>query len=145
MQLGAKATPKAAEWAAPIELVVRFAKRYKSVCQRPRVATSPASRRVVPPGPGRPPGPSKHTLILKDALLLAAQTAGGGGPAGLHNYLAKQAKANPSAFMAMLSKVLPLQPTGGDSGKVIVNIVKHFGDEEPVTLIEHGATGGEEG
>ena len=45
------------------------------------------------------------------------------GPDGLHNYLAKQAKANPSAFMAMLSKVIPLQPTGGDNGKIIVDRV----------------------
>ena len=98
-----------------------------------------------PPGPGRPPGTSKHTLILKDALLLAAQTAGGGGPDGLHNYLARQAEANPTAFMAMLSKVIPLQPTGGDNGKIIVEVVTHFADEEPVTLIEHGATNGDEG
>ena len=84
-----------------------------------------------PPGPGRPPGTSKHTLILKDALLLAAQTAGGGGPDGLHNYLARHAEANPTAFMAMLSKVIPLQPTGADDGKIIVEIVKHFADEGP--------------
>jgi hypothetical protein len=97
-----------------------------------------------PPGPGRPPGPSRHTLILKDALLLAAQTAGGGGPDGLHNYLAKQAKANPSAFMAMLSKVLPLQPSGGNDGKIVVEIVKRFPVEERATIIEHGPTNGDE-
>ena len=82
---------------------------------------------------------------MKDALLLAAQTAGGGGPDGLHNYLAKQAEANPTAFMAMLSKVIPLQPTGGDNGKIIVEVVTHFADEEPVTLIEHVPTIGDEG
>ena len=82
---------------------------------------------------------------MKDALLLAAQTAGGGGPDGLHNYLARQAEANPTAFMAMLSKVIPLQPTGGDNGKIIVEIVKHFADDEPVTLIEHVPTIGDEG
>jgi len=71
---------------------------------------------------------------LKDALLLAAQTAGGGGPDGLHNYLAKQAEANPTAFMAMLSKAIPLQPTGGDGGKIIVEIVKCFDAEDDVTL-----------
>ena len=89
-----------------------------------------------PPGPGRPPGPSKHTLILKDALLLAAQTAGGGGPDGLHNYLAKQAEANPTACMAMLSKLIPLQQTDSDDGKIIVEVVKHFASEERVTLID---------
>ena len=96
-----------------------------------------------PPGPGRPPGPSKHTLIMKDALLLAAQTAGGGGPDGLHNYLARQAEANPTAFMAMLSKVIPLQQSGSGDRKIIVEIVKHFPDEGPVTLIEHGPTNGD--
>ena len=45
---------------------------------------------------------------------------------GLHNYLAKQAEANPSAFMAMLSKVIPLQQSGSDDGKIIVEIVKPF-------------------
>ena len=97
-----------------------------------------------PPGPGRPPGPSRQTLILKDALLLAAQTAGGGGPDGLHNYLAKQAEANPTAFMAMLSRVIPLQQSGSGDGKIIVEIV-NFADEERVTLIEHGPTNGDEG
>jgi hypothetical protein len=79
---------------------------------------------------------------LKDALLLAAQTAGGGGPDGLHNYLAEQAKANPSAFMAMLSRVIPLQPTGADDGKIIVEVVHQRVSEERVTVIEHGPTGG---
>ena len=82
---------------------------------------------------------------LRLYLQLAAQTAGGGGPDGLHNYLAKQAEANPTAFMAMLSKVIPLQPTGGDNGKIIVEVVTHFADEEPVTLIEHVPTIGDEG
>ena len=94
---------------------------------------------------GGPPGPSRQSLILKDALLLAAQTAGGGGPDGLHNYLAKQAEANPTAFMAMLSRVIPLQQSGSGDGKTIVEIVKHFESEERVTLIEHGPTNGEEG
>ena len=59
----------------------------------------------------------------------------------LHNYLAQQAVANPVAFMALLSKVIPLQQqSGSGERKIIVEIVKHFPDEKPVTLIEHGPT-----
>ena len=94
-------------------------------------------------GPTARPEPAYPDI--EDALLLAAQTAGGDGPDGLHNYLAKQAKANPTAFMAMLSKVIPLQQSGSGDGKIIVEIVKHFPDDEPVTLIEHGPTGGDKG
>ena len=47
--------------------------------------------------------------------------------------------------MAMLSKVIPLQPTGDNNGKIIVEVVTHFADEEPVTLIEHVPTIGDEG
>jgi hypothetical protein len=50
-----------------------FAKRYKSVCQRPKGGNVTSFKKGGPPGPGRPPSPSKHTLIMKDALLLAAQ------------------------------------------------------------------------
>ena len=59
-------------------------------------------------------------------------------------YLAKQAEANPSAFMAMLSKVLPLQPSSEDDGKIIVEIVRRFPVEERA-IIEHEPTGGDEG
>lgn len=68
------------------------------------------------PGPGRPKGmPNKFTMNLKDAILQAAAAAGGDG--GLVAYLTTQAsKAEPTAFMAMLGKVLPLQVTGSGGG-----------------------------
>ncbi|MGY8664274.1 hypothetical protein Q3C01_18265 [Bradyrhizobium sp. UFLA05-109] len=37
---------------------------------------------------------NKTTALLKDAVLKAAETAGGGGPDGLVNYLVGQAKQN---------------------------------------------------
>lgn len=48
--------------------------------------------------------------MLKDAILLAAEQAG--GPDGLLGYLKVQAIENPPAFMTLLGKVLPLQIAG---------------------------------
>jgi len=60
-------------------------------------------------GAGRPKGsPNKTTALLKDAILKAAENAGGGDD-GLVKYLETQAKDNPGPFMALLGKVLPMQ------------------------------------
>ncbi len=65
------------------------------------------------PGPGRPKGaPNKTTALLKDAILKAAQRAGGGSEDGIENYLADQAIKNPAPFIALLGKVLPMQIAG---------------------------------
>jgi hypothetical protein len=78
------------------------------------------------PGPGRPKGvPNKATALLKDAILMAAEIAGGGEPDGLVNYLVAQAKQNPVAFMTLLGKVLPMQVSGEKGGNIIVEIVKN--------------------
>jgi hypothetical protein len=70
-------------------------------------------KKVMPISLGRPKGtPNKTTALLKDAILKAAEAAGGGGPDGLAEYLARQAVANPGPFMTLLGKVLPLQVTG---------------------------------
>lgn len=62
---------------------------------------------------GRPKGSlNKTTALLKDAILLAAQRAGGGGEDGIANYLALQAQTNPGPFMTLLGKVLPMQFQG---------------------------------
>lgn len=64
------------------------------------------------PGPGRPKGvPNKTTALLKDAILMAAQKAGGGED-GLVNYLHQQAIANPGPFLSLLGKVLPMTVVG---------------------------------
>lgn len=63
------------------------------------------------PGPGRPKGmPNKTTALLKDAILQAAQEAGGEG--GMVAYLVDQAKKNPGPFMGLLGKVLPMTVAG---------------------------------
>ena len=60
---------------------------------------------------GRAKGtPNKTTALLKDAILKAAEAAGGDD--GLVGYLQAQAAANPGPFMALLGKVLPMQIAG---------------------------------
>lgn len=64
------------------------------------------------PGPGRPKGvPNKANALLKDAIIQAAEQAGGEG--GLIGYLQLQASENPGPFMALLGKVLPTQMQHG--------------------------------
>tara|TARA_R100001086_G_scaffold239526_1_gene164987 strand:- start:744 stop:1055 length:312 start_codon:yes stop_codon:yes gene_type:complete len=70
-------------------------------------------------GPGRPKGQvNKTTALLKDAILKAAQAAGGGGKDGMVEYLTVQATANPGPFMALLGKVLPMQVVGDPDNPV---------------------------
>jgi hypothetical protein len=65
---------------------------------------------------GRQKGtPNKLTRTLKEAILEAAERAG--GPNGTVGYLETQAVANPNAFMSLLGKVLPLQVTGADDAQ----------------------------
>lgn len=59
-------------------------------------------------GPGRPPGKqNKVTVALKDMILQALANVGGS------SYLEAQAEANPTAFMALVGRVLPLQIKDG--------------------------------
>jgi hypothetical protein len=50
---------------------------------------------------------NKTSALLKDAVLEAADTAG--GKEGLVGYLALQARENPVAFMGLLGKLVPSQ------------------------------------
>lgn len=74
------------------------------------------------PGPGRPKGvPNRTTTLLKDAIIAAAEAAG--GKDGLTGYLKLQATTNPQSFLPLLGKVLPMQITGEGDGplKIIIN------------------------
>ncbi len=64
--------------------------------------------------------PNKTTALLKDAILEAARQAGDDTD-GLVAYLKKQADENPGPFLALLGKVLPLQPVGS-------------ADDEPIAI-----------
>jgi hypothetical protein len=69
------------------------------------------------PGAGRKPGiPNKLTGELKEMILEAANRAGGAG--GTVQYLQTQAAANPTAFMSLLGRVLPMT-VGGDKDNPI--------------------------
>lgn len=71
---------------------------------------------------GRPAGSgNKVPAILKEAILKAAELAGGND--GLIGYLHAQAKVNPTAFMGLLGKVLPLQ-MAGDPGNPLVHEIR---------------------
>ncbi len=72
-------------------------------------------------GKGRPKGAvNKTTALLKDAILQAAEEAGGDD--GMAGYLKEQAEKNPGPFMALLGKVLPMQLTGEGGGPVSLKI-----------------------
>jgi hypothetical protein len=61
-------------------------------------------------GKGRKKGvPNKTTVALKEAILRAGDQA---HPLGLIGYLRAQATESPTAFMALLGKVLPLTIAG---------------------------------
>ncbi len=65
-------------------------------------------------GGSRKGRPNKATAALKDMILEALDDAGG------VSYLQKQADKNPSAFLTLVGKVLPLQVTGEGGGPIIV-------------------------
>lgn len=68
-----------------------------------------------PLGSGRAKGtPNKRNVELKDMTLKALKLAGG------TRYLAEQAKLNPSAFLTLLGKILPMQVNQQSD-----NVVRH--------------------
>ena len=69
-------------------------------------------------GKGRPKGAlNKSTKVLKEAILQAAENSHDDGLVG---YLQLQARENPTAFMTLIGKVLPLQHTGEDGADIKV-------------------------
>jgi|OM-RGC.v1.031574604 hypothetical protein len=59
-------------------------------------------------GKGRKKGvPNKLNASVKEAIIEAAKRAGGEG--GMVAYLEKQAHKNPTAFMSILGRVVPMQ------------------------------------
>lgn len=69
-------------------------------------------------GKGRPKGAvNKNTALLKDMILKALDNAGG------IEYLEQQAGENPTAFLTLVGKVLPLQVNAEHTGKIIAHVV----------------------
>jgi hypothetical protein len=70
---------------------------------------------------GRPKGSkNKTTVVLKEAILMAADTAHRDGLVG---YLKAQAIESPSAFLALIGKVLPLTVQQTHDGSVTLQVV----------------------
>lgn len=68
--------------------------------------------------------PNKRTAELR-AMILSALTAEGG-----RKYLRKIAREQPTAFCALLGKVLPTQVVGKDDGPIALEAVVHLAPEE---------------
>tara|TARA_R110000737_G_scaffold196813_2_gene217373 strand:+ start:1281 stop:1547 length:267 start_codon:yes stop_codon:yes gene_type:complete len=76
---------------------------------------------------GRKKGtPNKITALLRDEILQAASAAHPGGRVG---YLTQQAQENPTAFLTLLGKVLPMQVQGTDGGPLQV-VIQRFSKED---------------
>ena len=71
-----------------------------------------------PPGGSRKGRPNQITADVKSMILGALSQVGG------QAYLAEQAEKNPSAFMALLGKVLPMTLDGSMDHSINVQIVR---------------------
>jgi hypothetical protein len=58
--------------------------------------------------------PNRLTSAVKDMILEALNQAGG------VDYFVAQATLNPSAFMTLVGKVLPLQVAGANDGPILI-------------------------
>jgi hypothetical protein len=82
---------------------------------------------------GRTAGtPNRFSADVKAMVLGALEQVGG------QDYLARQADANPGAFMTLVGKVLPLQLSGANNGPVemIVTGVRRSLEIEPESEFE---------
>lgn len=76
---------------------------------------------------GRAKGtPNKLTSDVKQAVIMAAEAAGGAG--GMVGYLTLQAQENPGPFLTLLGKVIPTQLADADGGPLRVIIQRHADD-----------------
>jgi len=78
--------------------------------------------------PGRKPGtpktggrqkgtPNKTTTAIKEMVIAALDKAGG------MEYLVRQADANPTAFLTLVGKVLPLQVDADHRGEIVAKVI----------------------
>lgn len=92
---------------------------------------------------GKPKGTqNRTTVLLKDAILLAAANVGRDekGKDGLVGYLEKQAVVNPGPFMSLLGKVLPMVVQGDKNNplqhRVFVELVAPGTAPKPLPPVE---------
>ncbi len=78
------------------------------------------------PGPGRPKGvPNKFSGQLKEALLSAFN---GAHPDGLASWVLQEAKANPTAGLALLGRLIPVSTEGTLDANLTVRHVDETAD-----------------
>jgi hypothetical protein len=65
--------------------------------------------------------PNRLTASLKDMILSALDDVGG------RDYLARQAAESPTAFLALVGKVLPLQVTGDKDNPITLEVITGVG------------------
>lgn len=74
-------------------------------------------------GPGRRKGvPNKTTTAIKEMVVSALDKAGG------VEYLVKQSSENPTAFLGLVGKVLPLQVSGENGGAIALAVFHGIND-----------------
>ena len=66
--------------------------------------------------------PNKYPKALKEMILEALFNRGGA------EYLARQAEENPSAFLTLLGKVLPLQVQGDKDAPISITVTRRVVD-----------------
>ncbi len=72
-------------------------------------------------GRGRPKGsPNKVQAAVKEMVIQALSDAGG------IEYLVTQSRDNPTAFLSLVGKVLPLQVSGDPNAPLVHKIVREF-------------------
>ena len=70
-------------------------------------------------GKGRPKGcPNKATTAIKEMVIAALNEAGG------IEYLVQQAEENPTAFLSLVGKVIPLQVSGDPDNPLVVHRIE---------------------
>ena len=70
-------------------------------------------------GAGRPKGsPNKTTAAIKDMIVQALEKKGG------VEYLIQQADANPTAFLTLVGKIIPLQVGGDPTNPIGIQIIE---------------------
>lgn len=76
-------------------------------------------------GNGRPKGATnKNTRAIKDMILKALDDVGG------VEYLAKQANENPTAFLTLVGKVLPMTIAGDPEAPVLISRIELVGPSD---------------
>lgn len=81
---------------------------------------SASAKRKQPPGGSRKGIPNRSTALVKDMILGALEAKGG------QEYLEEQATKNPTAFLALVGKILPKDVNASLDVKGQVKIISEF-------------------